>query len=73
MNSEAPFDRLRHGVIAVEITVVGEAVDLLLRELNHHHADPEPPARAMHLYPCRGGRATVPAQRYAKVSPSLEG
>jgi hypothetical protein len=27
----------------------------------------------MHLYPCRGGRATVPAQRYAKVSPSLEG
>jgi hypothetical protein len=55
MMSQESLNRLRHGVIPVEITLVGEAVDLRFGDLYQGQVDPTALARAMGVHPCRGG------------------
>ena len=54
--SQESFNRLRHGVIPVEIALVDEAIDLRFGELYQDQVGAAALARAMCLHPCRGGR-----------------
>jgi hypothetical protein len=56
--SQEGFDGLPHGVIPVEVALVGETVDLRFGDLYQGQVDPAALARAMRLYPCRGGRTS---------------
>ena len=58
MMSQESLNRLRHGVVPVEIALVGEAIDLRLGDLYQGQVDAAVLARAMCLHPCRGGRTS---------------
>jgi hypothetical protein len=58
MMSQESLNRLRHGVVPVEIALLGEAIDLRFGELYLGQVDPAALARAMCLYPRRGGRTS---------------
>ena len=58
MISQEGFDGLPQGVIPIEIAFAGEAIDLRFGDLYQGQVDPTAPARAMCLYPCRGGRTS---------------
>jgi hypothetical protein len=55
MMSQESFNCLRHGVVPVEIALVGEAVDLAFGDFYQGKIDPAALARAMCPHPCRGG------------------
>jgi hypothetical protein len=61
--SQEGFDGLPHGVIAVEIALVGEAVDPRFGELYQDQVCAAALTRAMRFYPCRGGRTSF-SQRW---------
>jgi hypothetical protein len=58
MMSQESLNRLRHGVVPIEIALVGEAIDLRFRGLYQGQVDATALARAMCLHSCRGGRTS---------------
>ena len=70
MMSQESFHRPRHGVIPVEIALVGEAVDLRLGDFYQGKVDPAALPRAMCLHPCRGEASVTAASpfRFGAVS-----
>ncbi|MGB7040605.1 MAG: hypothetical protein WBD83_13545, partial [Xanthobacteraceae bacterium] len=55
MISQEGFDGLPQGFIAVEIALVGEAIDLRFWDLYQGQVEAAALARAMCLHPCCGG------------------
>jgi hypothetical protein len=55
MMSQESLNRLRHGVIPVEIALVGEAIDLRFGDFYQGKIEPTALARAMRLHPSGGG------------------